>query len=93
MAGGAGGEKNVMGSSLSVCSLSPLTGWYRDGYCRTDSQVPQCTVSVWSYPRTAVQDRGSHTVCATMTAEFLQFTRSQVLLRPTALCSVEQDAW
>merc|ERR1712203_1178455 len=31
-------EKNVMGSSLSVCSLSPLTGWYRDGYCRTDRQ-------------------------------------------------------
>lgn len=34
MAGGD--ERNVLGSSLSVCSLAPLTGWYRDGYCRTD---------------------------------------------------------
>ena len=34
MAGGDG--RNVLGSSLSVCSLAPLTGWYRDGYCRTD---------------------------------------------------------
>ena len=35
MAGGVD-EKNVMGSSLTLCSNSPLTGWYRDGYCRTD---------------------------------------------------------
>merc|ERR1719516_441174 len=30
-------DLNVVGSSLEICSLNPLTGWYRDGYCRTDS--------------------------------------------------------
>jgi uncharacterized protein (DUF2237 family) len=27
--------KNVLGSDLEVCSLSPRTGWYRDGCCNT----------------------------------------------------------
>merc|ERR1719285_1408306 len=36
-----------------------MTGWYRDGKCRTDA---------W--------DRGSHTVCAVMTEDFLQYTKS-----------------
>ena len=38
MAGGGGEVKNVLGSRLALCSQSPLTGWYRDGYCRTDEQ-------------------------------------------------------
>jgi Uncharacterized protein conserved in bacteria len=28
--------KNVLGNPLQPCSLDPLTGWYRDGSCRTD---------------------------------------------------------
>eukprot|EP00444_Apocalathium_aciculiferum_P000870 CAMPEP_0183410598 /NCGR_PEP_ID=MMETSP0370-20130417/19689_1 /TAXON_ID=268820 /ORGANISM="Peridinium aciculiferum, Strain PAER-2" /LENGTH=222 /DNA_ID=CAMNT_0025593453 /DNA_START=48 /DNA_END=716 /DNA_ORIENTATION=- len=28
--------KNAVGGPLERCSLDPLTGWYRDGYCRTD---------------------------------------------------------
>ena len=28
--------KNVLGTALKPCSLDPLTGWYRDGSCRTD---------------------------------------------------------
>merc|ERR1719391_1182638 len=36
-----------------------MTGWYRDGKCRTDA---------W--------DRGSHTVCAEMTQDFLDYTKS-----------------
>ena len=32
----AADQKNVYGSDLSVCSLSPMTGWFRDGYCKTD---------------------------------------------------------
>lgn len=36
-----------------------MTGWFRDGSCRT-----------------APGDLGSHTVCAVMTAEFLQHQRS-----------------
>lgn len=27
---------NVLGTALVPCSYDPLTGWYRDGCCRTD---------------------------------------------------------
>ncbi len=27
--------RNVIGTVLQSCSLDPLTGWYRDGCCRT----------------------------------------------------------
>jgi len=52
-------QLNVYGQNLQVCSTSPMTGWYRDGKCRTDA---------W--------DRGSHTVCAEMTQDFLDYTKS-----------------
>ena len=29
-------SQNVLGEPLQTCSCSPLTGWYRDGSCRTD---------------------------------------------------------
>ena len=45
-------QLNVYGKPLAVCSVRPITGWFRDGFCRTDNQ-----------------DRGLHTVCATMTNE------------------------
>jgi uncharacterized protein (DUF2237 family) len=51
---------NVLGTPLQPCCTSPLTGFYRDGYCRTGPD-----------------DTGLHTVCAIMTAEFLQFSRSR----------------
>lgn len=28
-------QRNVLGDPLEVCSLEPLTGFYRDGYCNT----------------------------------------------------------
>lgn len=28
-------ERNVLGGDLEACSLDPLTGWLRDGSCRT----------------------------------------------------------
>lgn len=28
-----GGEKNMLGKTLKVCSTEPLTGYYRNGYC------------------------------------------------------------
>jgi hypothetical protein len=28
--------QNVLGTPLEVCSLAPLTGWFRDGCCNTD---------------------------------------------------------
>ncbi|MDA0259018.1 MAG: DUF2237 domain-containing protein [Cyanobacteria bacterium] len=27
---------NVLGQPLEVCGCQPMTGWYRDGFCRTD---------------------------------------------------------
>ena len=51
--------KNVLGSDLEPCCFNPLTGFYRDGFCRTGGN-----------------DYGVHTVCAEMTAEFLEFSRA-----------------
>lgn len=28
-------ERNVLGGTLESCSLDPVTGWFRDGSCRT----------------------------------------------------------
>ncbi|MBD2562467.1 MULTISPECIES: DUF2237 family protein [Nostoc] len=52
--------KNVIGGNLEVCCTSPMTGFYRDGFCRTGGQ-----------------DFGSHVVCAEVTLEFLEFTKSR----------------
>ncbi len=49
---------NVLGEPLEVCSLTPMSGFYRDGCCNTGRE-----------------DIGSHTVCAVMTAEFLDFSK------------------
>jgi uncharacterized protein (DUF2237 family) len=51
---------NVLGGDLEPCSFDPVTGFHRDGYCRTGSG-----------------DLGMHVVCAVMTEEFLEFTRSR----------------
>jgi uncharacterized protein len=29
-------DKNVLGTALVPCSFDPLTGWFRDGCCKTD---------------------------------------------------------
>ncbi|MDZ8069768.1 MAG: DUF2237 domain-containing protein [Nostoc sp. DedQUE08] len=52
--------KNVIDGNLEVCCTSPVTGFYRDGFCRTGGQ-----------------DFGSHVICAQVTSEFLEFTKSQ----------------
>ena len=51
---------NVLGDRLDVCSMTPKTGFLRDGCCNTGPE-----------------DVGSHTVCAVMTAEFLEFSQSR----------------
>jgi uncharacterized protein (DUF2237 family) len=34
----SGGQStNVLGEPLQICGCEPLTGWYRDGSCRTDA--------------------------------------------------------
>jgi hypothetical protein len=52
-------ERNVLGDPLEPCGIDPVTGFYRDGACRTGPD-----------------DRGSHTICAVVTAEFLEHQRS-----------------
>lgn len=29
------GDRNVLGGALEGCSVDPVTGWFRDGSCRT----------------------------------------------------------
>src|SRR5215470_3668167 len=58
--GGAGTPRNVLGERLDVCSINPMTGFFRDGCCDTGQE-----------------DIGSHTVCAVMTAAFLEFSKSR----------------
>jgi|TARA_Y100000996_G_C22498483_1_gene633376 uncharacterized protein (DUF2237 family) len=50
-------EKNVFGEPLQTCCTKPMTGYFRDGLCRTISE-----------------DTGTHTVCAIMTKDFLEFS-------------------
>src|SRR5262252_4520641 len=57
--GGRPVSRNVLGEPLEICSMKPMTGFYRDGCCDTGQE-----------------DVGSHTVCAVMTAEFLDFSKS-----------------
>ena len=52
-------QRNVHGESLEVCSIEPLTGFFRDGYTNTSAD-----------------DFGSHTVCAVVSAEFLEHQRA-----------------
>jgi uncharacterized protein len=52
-------ERNVLGGGLESCGVDPLTGFYRDGSCRTGPG-----------------DLGSHTICAVVSAEFLEYQRS-----------------
>ncbi len=52
-------SRNVLGGELQHCSADPLTGFYRDGCCRTGPE-----------------DLGSHTICAVVSAEFLDFQQS-----------------
>jgi uncharacterized protein len=52
------GDRNVLGDELEPCGTEPLTGFYRDGCCRTGAE-----------------DIGSHTICAVVTAEFLEHQR------------------
>jgi len=53
-------DKNVLGKELRYCCTDPVTGFFRDGYCRTNNL-----------------DQGKHVVCAVITEEFLEFTKSR----------------
>lgn len=51
-------DRNVLGGELDSCGSEPLTGFFRDGCCRTGPE-----------------DSGAHTICAVVSAEFLEFQR------------------
>lgn len=53
-------ELNVLNKPLQGCCNNPLTGYFRDGYCRTTAN-----------------DTGTHTVCAVVTKEFLEYSLSK----------------
>lgn len=53
-------QTNILGTNLETCCTSPMTGYYRDGVCRTSEE-----------------DLGTHTVCAIVTTEFLEYSKSQ----------------
>ena len=52
--------KNILGTELQSCCTDPITGFFRDGYCRTNQM-----------------DLGTHVICAVVTDEFLEFTKSK----------------
>lgn len=53
-------ELNVFGKPILSCCTDPMTGYFRDGTCRTTTS-----------------DHGTHIVCAIMTKEFLDYTKSR----------------
>ncbi len=54
-------ELNVLGGALEPCGSDPVTGFFRNGCCSTG--VEDLPVS------------GSHTVCAVVTTQFLEYQR------------------
>ena len=70
-------RSNVLGTALEICSLDPLTGWFRwPWYCTLVLRI-FCLISRDGYCRTDDNDHGVHVVCATMTENFLAFTKSR----------------
>ena len=53
-------QKNVFGEEIDTCCESPITGFFRDGFCHTDDT-----------------DKGVHTICVSMTEDFLEFSKSK----------------
>jgi len=52
--------KNIFVEPLKLCCKNPSTGFYRDGFCRTNKD-----------------DNGKHVICAILTAEFLNYSKSK----------------
>jgi uncharacterized protein (DUF2237 family) len=53
-------ELNILDTDLETCCDNPVTGYFRDGFCRTIQE-----------------DSGTHILCAVMTQEFLDYTKSR----------------
>ncbi|KAI1352054.1 hypothetical protein F5Y01DRAFT_103925 [Xylaria sp. FL0043] len=59
----ASGKLNVFKQPLKLFSQQPMTGYFRDGYCRTEAE--------------GIQDPGNHAVAGVVTDEFLDFSASR----------------
>lgn len=53
-------ELNVFNKPLQSCCTNPMTGFFRDGFCKTINE-----------------DTGTHTVCAIVTKDFLEYSASK----------------
>jgi uncharacterized protein (DUF2237 family) len=53
-------ELNILGTALEPCCHNPVTGYFRDGFCRTIQE-----------------DSGTHILCAVVTQDFLDYTKSR----------------
>ena len=40
------GARNVLGEPLEICSIKPMTGFYRDGCCDTGKRMSKVARSV-----------------------------------------------
>ena len=56
-------QKNVLGEDLEECSNDPLTGWFRDGCCKTDENdygahtgCAKVTTECWEWLKDAGND-------------------------------------
>lgn len=56
----SGADLNIYGEPLRPCCMDPVTGFSRDGHCRTGPM-----------------DLGRHVICARVTEEFLEFSKSR----------------
>lgn len=89
LAGGAGGKPPASPFSIQIESASstfPVAGCGHSGRMRTNVLNGPLQICCFApttgfyrdgFCRTGPEDRGLHTVCAVMTAEFLQFSRQQ----------------
>ncbi|TRY64133.1 hypothetical protein TCAL_02630 [Tigriopus californicus] len=53
-------------TELEICSIDPMTGWHRGGYCRTDDNDFGISYHVFSNEQ----------------AEFLEYTKAQATICP-----------
>lgn len=78
---------NVLGTKLEPCNISPMTGFHRDGYCRTNiKDRGDHVICAQVASRYFVRRPATVTVGLQVTREFLDFTQSKGndLTTPTA---------
>ncbi|KAI1485153.1 hypothetical protein F5X96DRAFT_367437 [Biscogniauxia mediterranea] len=74
-------SRNVFMQPLRFFSAEPMTGYFRDGYCRTTATVtiPTTTTTTTTTATSVVvvEDPGNHAVAAVVTDEFLDYSASR----------------